>query len=502
MSVGADGGRPNILLIVSDQERQRDWLPAGVELPARQRLLDEGLEFTRYYTHSSPCSPSRATLFTGQYVPQHGVNENVIFPGVHAELDTAIPTLGSSVREQGYYSAYLGKWHLSHAAQPDMDAYGFSDWTGNDKHYMGWAGTGLAFDPDIAGQAVDWLARSTSIDQPWFCTVALVNPHDVMWFPMDQPEYRAKHPDELAFTESLLASAKWKGGDLVPAFDQPYDEWFDTLPANFDDDLWSKPEVQRQWFHEQQHSLYGLIDHDDTRSWLRHLDYYVKLHQEGDANLARVLKALDDSGQADDTIVIFTSDHGDQCGSHGLRSKGPWVYEETMRIPLYVRAPGMTGAGTSTAALATHVDLATTIPLLAGAQRDELDSYAGVDLRPIFETPSAAGRDHVMFAQDSAWYERCIHTRYAIRGMFDGRFKYARYYGVGGSSTPYGKKWPTPKLYDVDAAFEDHDHELYDLQEDPGELVNLAHDRGRRNELRSWFDRLLAAEAEEFAPLG
>ena len=71
---------PNILLIVSDQERQRDWLPDGFELPNRQRLIDGGLEFTNYYTHTSPCSPSRATLFTGQYMAEHGVTENSTGP--------------------------------------------------------------------------------------------------------------------------------------------------------------------------------------------------------------------------------------------------------------------------------------------------------------------------------------------------------------------------------------------------------------------------------------
>jgi hypothetical protein len=91
--------------------------------------------------------------------------------------------------------------------------------------------------------------------------------------------------------------------------------------------------------------------------------------------------------------------------------------------------------------------------------------------------------------------------RYAIRGLSDGRFKYARYYGVGGSATQYGKAWPTPKLFDVDAAFDDQDHELYDLQEDPHELVNLATERSRRREVRDWFFRLKGEEAIHFAPL-
>jgi arylsulfatase len=490
----------NVLLLVSDQERQRSWLPDGVELPARQRLLDRGLELTRYYTHTSPCSPSRATLFTGQYVPQHGVNENVVHP-VHRELDPAIPTLGHELRKLGYRSSYLGKWHLSQSPTPDMEAYGFSDWSGNDKAYMGWAGTGLEYDPTIAEQAVAWLGANGARqpgDDPWFLTVALVNPHDVMWFPIDQPAYRAAHPDEVELTRGLLNGVRWKDSDALPAFEHDYDRWFDELPANFDDDLFTKPEVHRQWLWEQQHSLYGTIDHDDTASWLRQLDYYVKLHQLGDENLGRVLDALDATGEADNTIVIFTSDHGDMCGSHGLRSKGPFSYEEIMNIPLYISVPGTTEPGTTSDALACHVDLASTIPLLAGAT-EVPETFRGEDLRPVLADPAATVRDHILFAQDSAWYERCINTRYASRGIFDGRHKYVRYYGVGGSTTPWGTRAKQPKLYDVDAAFEDHDHELYDLQEDPHELVNLANDRGRRAELRQWFDRLLATEAVELS---
>jgi arylsulfatase len=493
--------RSNILLIVSDQERQRGWLPPGVVLPNRQRLIDEGVEFTQHHTHSSPCSPSRASLFTGQYLPQHQVAENVIM-AAHRELDPAIPTLGHLLRNAGYRTAYLGKWHLSQAPIPDMEGYGFGDWSGNDRHFMGWAGTGHHFDPLIAAQAAEWLgANAAGVDgRPWFLVVALVNPHDVMWFPIDQPEYQAAHAQEAADARSLLASAAWKDDDPLPVFSQDYAEVFDTLPANFDDDLYSKPAVQRQWLYEQQHNLYGYLDPADTHSWLRHLDYYLHLHQAADRSLGTVLNALDGSGVAADTAVVFTSDHGDMCGSHGLRSKGPFLYDEIMRVPLYIRVPGVTTAGTCSDALATHVDLARTIAALGGVA--SAPSLPGADLTPELAAPgSGSGREAVLFAQDSAWYERCIHTRYAMRGMSDGRHKYARYYGVGGSTTQYGAPARHPKLYDVDAAFEDQDHELYDLGEDPGELVNLAMDRGYRREVRESFYRLRELEAVEFAAL-
>lgn len=496
--------QPNILLVVSDQERQRDWIPDGLTLPNRQRLIDGGIEFTRYHTHSSPCSPSRASLFTGRYVSQHHVTENVVAPG-HTELDPAIPTIGHLLRGAGYDTSFIGKWHLSHSPQPDMEAYGFSDWSGNDRHFMGWAGTGWEFDPSIADQAAHWLAdrgaRSSggADGRPWLLVVGLVNPHDVMWYPIDQPDYQAAHVEDVEFIRSILDFAKWKEAESVPAFSDTYDRIFDTLPPNFDDDLFTKPAVQRQWLDEQQHGLYGYMDPADTATWLRQLDYYWRLHQEGDRNLGVILDALDASGAAEETAVIFTADHGDMCGSHGLRSKGPFVYDEIMRVPLYVRVPGLTTPATVTDALGSHVDLARTVCSIAGVSDPPI---AGVDLSPVLADPSATVRDFVMFAQDQAWYESCIHLRYAIRGLFDGRYKYARYYGVGGSFTQAGQRWKTPKRYDVDAAFEDHDHELYDLQEDPHELVNLANDRSRRGELRDWFERLAKAEATEFAPLG
>ena len=113
--------KPNILLILNDQERQRDWLPAELDLPARQRLIDGGLEFTSHYTNTSPCSPSRASLFTGQYVYQHGVLENSTGPN-NPELPTSTRTLGHMLREQGYRTGYKGKCCLLYTSPSPRDA--------------------------------------------------------------------------------------------------------------------------------------------------------------------------------------------------------------------------------------------------------------------------------------------------------------------------------------------------------------------------------------------
>jgi arylsulfatase A-like enzyme len=492
---------PNILLVVSDQERHRGWLPTGVRLPWRDRLRSEGLELTRHYTHSSPCSPSRASLLTGQYLAQHGVVDNVIMPE-HKELDPAVPTIGSILRDAGYRSSYIGKWHLSQAASPDLAAYGFADWEGNDRHFMGWAGTGVHFDPIIAANAAAWLrSNARGQQQPWFLTVALVNPHDVMWFPIDQPGYDQRHPEEVRRARKVLEWAKWKEDDVLPVFDTDYDEVCDALPANFADDLLDKPAAQRQWRWDQQHGLWGYIDPGDTTSWLRHLDYYVELQRLADESLGTVLGALEETGAYDDTIVIFTSDHGDMCGSHGLRSKGPFVYEEIMHVPCYARVPGVTRPGSQSGALATHVYLASTICALGGVDPATQPSLRGVDLTRVFADPSATVRDHVLFAHDTAHTDEINHTRYAIRGYFDGRTKYARYYGVGGGKPGTGLwgKDPGHKLYDIDADFVDQEHEWYDLDDDPHELVNLARDPARRAELRANYARLLEYERESFS---
>ena len=180
----------------------------------------------------------------------------------HDELPTSTPTLGSLLREAGYRSSYIGKWHLSHAPRPDMEAYGFADWDGNDRHFMGWAGTGVHFDPIIASNAAHWLTEhaggADDGAEPWFLTVALVNPHDVMWFPVDQPGYEDRHPDDVAHIRQVLESAAWKDDETAARLPPtPTPRSATPLPANFGDPLHAKPEAHRQWRWDQQHGLWG-----------------------------------------------------------------------------------------------------------------------------------------------------------------------------------------------------------------------------------------------------
>jgi arylsulfatase len=489
--------RPNVLFVITDQERHRGWIPDELRgrLPHRRRLLGASTELTRHYTHSSPCSPSRATLVTGQYVPEHGVTDNVFVEPAHPDLHDATPTVGRLLGEVGYRTAYVGKWHLSYG-NPNMQRYGYGDWQGEDWAWTGLAGTGTYFDPLIAGQAATWLREHGRSSTPWFLTVGLVNPHDIHWYPADQPWYQDAHREEIAAVNDMLAPPI-PGRPGVAPFTDDYDELFD-LPDNFEDSLDAKPAVHKQWRFEELRGIFGHLDYGDARSWERALDYYFKLHELSDAQLGIILAALDDVGGWNDTVVVLTSDHGDMCGSHGLVNKGPFAYEEIMHVPLSVRVPGVTGEGTTTDALTSSADIVPTICELAGVT--DTSSLSGVSLVPLVAGRVPSVRDHVLFAQSQAWYRSCAAHRFALRGVFDGRFKYVRYYGVGGGvdSIGQGLPWAREMTVGPDADPWDQEHELYDLHDDPGELVNLAADVSRAKEVRDRFEHLLQLERSAF----
>jgi arylsulfatase A-like enzyme len=161
----------------------------------------------------------------------------------------------------------------------------------------------------------------------------------------------------------------------------------------------------------------------------------------------------------------------------------------------------VTTPGATNESLTSAVDLAPTLCSLAGIGAEVWSrSMSGVDLTPVLCGEATRVRDHVLFAEAQGWHASCLAQRYALRGVFDGRHKYVRYFGVGGGCDNLGGAldWAPEMRFGPDADFRDHEHELYDLAEDPGELHNLAHEPSRRTELRECFDRLLELEAAAF----
>lgn len=496
--------QPNILLIVSDQERGAPDLPADLDLPAHDWLRARGVAFHQFNVHTTPCSPSRSNLYTGQHTQFTGLTSNVGAPPFPKLAD--VRTLGHLLREQGYYTAYKGKWHLSdvptgvdvrygpfRSARRALEPYGFNDYSDNGIADGGtWSG--YKFDGEVASNACRWLdTQGRTLDQPWMLAVNFVNPHDIVFY------------DDTDLQQSRTRlSYDYLSPLSPPPVGAPYDrDWDRPLPKSWAaDDLSTKPWAQRSYV-EFCEMLYGRIDRRDETRWRRYQSYYYNCIRDIDRHALTVLKRLEALGLADNTIVVYTSDHGDMLGAHGLRQKGPTMYKENVRVPFIVCHPD--GAkGVSTDALAGPIDVVPTLLAFAGCNAQQCaeryPELKGVDLSAAVASADArtardergllfnyntslyidpdAARRVMRSGEDASWWSLFkanlgagrlgpfLDNPALFRGVHDGRYKFARYFRPSQHHTP--KDWDTLTKY--------NELELYDTQADPDEIVNLAHD--------------------------
>jgi len=489
----------NILFVFSDQERYfRDW-PAGLSLPGHERLARRGVTFHNHYGPAVMCTSSRSVLMTGLQTADTGMFDNTNAP-YQPDLSPEIPTYGHMLRAAGYYPAYNGKWHLNatfDTGEPnrlfyqEMEAYGFHDYY-SVGDVIGHERGGYRYDHLIAGNAISWLRNRgqalNAAGRPWALTVSLVNPHDVMYFNTDRPGETVQDPGNLIFQarrapDHALYRATWDVS-LPANLRQPFDE-----PGRAS----AHGEYQDAW-----DVLLGAIPDEDER-WVRLNDYYLNCIRHADRQLGRLLNELDALGLSDRTIVLYTSDHGEMAGAHGLRGKGPFAYEECIHLPFHVVHPDVAG-GQDCRALTSHIDVAPTILSLAGLDAAARGEAAGRDLPghdigDLLQDPRGAAvdalRDDVLFTYsalmtvDADLMRRvaAVHAegkpakaafadgfrpdltkRGSLRTLFDGRTKFTRYFG------PVERHRPTTlnELYAL------NDVELFDLETDPQEDVNLA----------------------------
>lgn len=479
-------GRPNILVILVDQMRYPQWYSpapaAGGLPPSIRRIAEGGVSFTRHYTASNDCTPARATLLTGLHTHQTGC---LITGG--STLDPGFPTYGSMLREQGYDTRWYGKWHLTHhdnywtwVTGPEaMDRYGFTG--GTYPSPDGAPGQGHRRDPVIASRFEEWLAHNGTAG-PWCATVSFVNPHDIAWW------YR--WTDRVA-AESTAPAAVAR---MPPNFETP-----EELSAN------RKPRLQRS-LQATAAASFGPVPFHGPHAeeiWLSLANLYVKLQNEVDVQVGRVLDALQRNPQvAERTVVIFSSDHGEYGGSHGLRGKGAGVYEEALRVPLIVRDPrGRLTAHTDVprSQLTSSVDIAPLLLTIATGSSDWRGEsrYAQIaarpDLAPILRDPGAPGRPYVLHATDEIVTEFAAQAYSAdaplhVAAIRTEAAKYAVY-----------EHWHDSTLRPVAAGRE---VELYDYSTHAGRLEteNIA---GQGSPLEQQMAQALhrAAEEELRAPL-
>nr|WP_041408131.1 sulfatase-like hydrolase/transferase [Segniliparus rotundus] len=306
--------RPNILVVLVDEMRFPMWFPTQDQLdtllPSLTRIRKSAVAFERHYTAANVCTAARGALVTGLYSHQTGCQ----LVGM-STLSPKFPTWGSMLREHGYESWWYGKWHLGHAPDTDpaaLAAYGFAG--GTFPSPDGAPGDGLAHDGAIADQFAVWFHDNAG-KGPWCTTVSLVNPHDIMFWPKWQPPAQAPRR-------------------------------FSGLPGNFETPeqlrARNKPRAQLNQIEAmQRHSGELPYSGDDVAArWAQYRDLYLWLQQQVDAQIGKILDTLASRPDVDaNTVVLFTADHGEYAGSHGMRAKGSGLYEENIRIPLYVRDP-------------------------------------------------------------------------------------------------------------------------------------------------------------------
>jgi arylsulfatase A-like enzyme len=474
--------KPNILVIMVDQLRFPQWfgpLPGGgVSLPPNlQRLRQGAVSFGRHYTVSNDCTPSRSAMLTGLYTHQTGC---MITGG--STLDPGFPTWGTMLREHGYRTRWYGKWHLTHhdnmwtQAQggPLLEDYGFAG--GTYPSPDGGPGQGWRVDPQVARQFDDWFAHEGGGGDPWCTTVSFVNPHDIAWW------YK--------WSDRVPAEARAPGviGRLPPNYETP-----ELLIER------NKPLLQRS-FQDTAAASFGPVPFTGPAAggrWLEFLDLYMQLQREVDDHIGRVLRTLQSRPEvAANTVVVFTSDHGEYGASHGLRGKGASAYEEAIRVPLLVKDPR--GVLTSSPELVreqltSSVDLAPLLLTIASGsdawRREPRYSHlAGrADLAAILANPAAPGRPYVLHATDETVTEFAIEPYAAnaplhVVALRTPRAKYAIY-----------SNWPTQGITPLARGEE---RELYDYSTHSGrlELHNSAGESPLEEELRGELQRAFARE--------
>jgi len=508
MAKKKSGGPYNILMIVTDQHRHLtvEELPIGYRLPAHERMAKKGVVFENHQVASCVCTPSRAVMYTGQHIQNNGMFDNTNFPW-SGSLSTDIDTVGDLLRKEGYYTAYKGKWHLTEEFETannlntptkilsaEMEEYGFADYFGIGDIIAHTEG-GYLHDNVISAMSRSWLRgtgeKLREEKKPWFMAVNLVNPHDVMYYNTDKPEQSDQSRQAMMRINHDPQNALYQNN------------WNPALPAsrNQSVDGPGRPKAHMD-YRNSRGVLVGVVPNEDER-WRRLNNYYFNCIQDVDNNILEILDEMDDLGITDNTIIIFTADHGELAGAHGLNGKGATAYREQNNVPFTIVHPAYQG-GKRCRAVTSHVDLATTLISMAGGDPTAAKDLPGKDISTLLENPEAAKVNSLregalynfnMFAYvdqdffgkigqyiaDGGQFEKIgdqgfrpnLKKRGAIRTIHDGNYKFSRYFSP--------LEHHVPKT--MEQLFAHNDVEIFDLKNDPLEINNLATDPKKNADL-------------------
>lgn len=491
------GKQPNILLITSDQQH---WTALGainpkISTPALDRLAAEGTRFDRAYCPSPVCSPSRSSIITGMYPSTHGCWT------IGVKLGEDVPTVGESFQAHGYDTSLIGKAHFQPLADtPEQTSLERQPTLRDLDFWRGFTGPWYGFEHvEVARMHADE-AHAGQHYAIWMEEQGLANWRDYFQsYPPDSDAPKREHawhlPEEYHYStwtaERTIANIERAIGDGKPflswaSFHDPHppylvpEPWasmydpadmdpgtltpgeLDAMPAHFrltqeespDFAAWSESGFANHGFHSH------LVDEAQLR---KDMAVYYGMTSFMDQQIGRILDALDRLGIAEDTIVVFTTDHGHFLGQHGLAHKGAFHYEDLIKLPFIVRMPNQVPAGAANPAIQSLVDLAPTF----------LDA-AGVAIPGVMQGVSQWGvwRGETESARDWAMVEnRHQPTKLSLRTLVTDRYKLTVYRGSG-------------------------DGELFDLQEDPDETRNRWADPEFTGQKSAMMLRFLQAEME------
>jgi arylsulfatase A-like enzyme len=416
--------RPHVLLFLCDQmqyQRQGSIDPAAHTLNL-DRLADEGVFFTQHHSANGQCVPSRVSIQTGLYPHEAQVMIIYRFHGHTAHITADQRTIGHVFREQGYTTAYFGKTHFG--VPLDTLGYDIGDEgpppAAQDER-EGPRGRAADTNPNKMSQVdqriMDAALRfldSHDAAHPLFLTVSLHEPHP---------------PFELV--------ERW--ADRFAVEDMPVPESF------LHDDLADKPHFQLEHASDAKH---GQRDEAALREELRR--YYTMISQVDDY-FGQLRLVFERKGMWDDTVAVFTSDHGDMMGAHRMRLKGTLPYDEIFRIPLVLKLPTGSPTPTRTAVddLSVNVSLAGTLMEAAGVPVPP--SFTGGSILPSIWHDSRPDAEEIYFEHYGAYWGLHPFRAIKVRTSDDGQWKYVKYFGP-----------------------DDGEAELYDLDADPFEVRNEA----------------------------
>lgn len=470
--------RPNLLFLFTDQQRVDTLACYGnqkLEMPNLNRLAGQSVVFEQPHCTQPVCTPSRGSLMTGLLPFTHGAfNNNEGFkPGVRC-----LPELLSEEARQVYRTGYMGKWHLGDEIFPQ---HGFQEWVSTEE-YTGYYGEGRdrnrrssyhyflrdnGFEPSRPHNGIHGFSREFACRMPER---------------YGKPHFTASRASEFIRTHAnqpwlLAVNFLEPHGPFQSCRDDQYDPGEVDLPDNFHD---IPNQDQPAFLREMYQKVVDSGRYPDEKAWRRLISAYWGMNSLVDTHVGRILRTLKETGQFDNTVIVFTSDHGEMMGSHQLLNK-TIMFKESVRVPMLVRLPGQTRQG-RVAGPVSQIDLVPTLLDLMG-EPGALDDLQGRSLAELCReaveadgSVSAANHASPCIVQWTPAHQPC-KTDVRTIVTYEGE-RFSHYY--------------------------DGSHEFYDLHEDPKETRNLAKDPSRQSridELREQIAQWQEATGDPLKPV-